>query len=139
MRWPNRHPHVLTAGMREAQRAIAGFLPLIEWTCFRRRNLNEEIKVTGFHAFCCADERQAVLWLVRGRSLALDGRVRRDAEPLPAAVAIPGLGDRAYRIDSWDTVAERVVATRVARPEGGILRFTSEPIVADRAFAITPA
>ena len=34
MRWPNRHPHQLTVGMRLAQRALADFLPLIHWRSF---------------------------------------------------------------------------------------------------------
>src|SRR5207237_1345122 len=40
MRWPNRRPHTLTPGMRRAQAALSRFLPLIDWTHFRRRNLN---------------------------------------------------------------------------------------------------
>ncbi|WP_292496125.1 hypothetical protein, partial [Mesorhizobium sp.] len=39
MRWPNRTPHVLTPGMRRAQRSLAGFLPLIDWRRFRRVHL----------------------------------------------------------------------------------------------------
>ena len=39
MRWPNRHPHVLTPGMRAAQGALARLLPLVDWTRFRRRPL----------------------------------------------------------------------------------------------------
>lgn len=139
MRWPNRHPHVLTHGMRAAQIAMAEFLPLIDWTRFRRRNLNEEVQVRGFHAFCCADERQAVLWLVRSQSRALDGRMRSDAEPLRAVVMVPSLADGAYRIRAWDTVAGRVTEVSEGSSTNGMLRFTSEPIVADRAFAITPA
>lgn len=71
MRWPNRHPHVLTPGMREAQRALSGFLPLIDWTRFHRRNLNQEIAVDvpQVAAFGCGDARQAVVWLLRQRPL----------------------------------------------------------------------
>ena len=55
MRWPNRTPHALTPGMRRAQRALAGFLPLIDWLRFQRRNLNDAIVVEGgsVAAFCC--------------------------------------------------------------------------------------
>ena len=136
MRWPNRHPHVLTAGMREAQHAMAGFLPLLDWTNFKRRNLNEEVQVDGFHPFCCADDRQAVLWLLRSRSLDLDGRMRRDVAQLPAIVAVPGLEDGPYRIYGWDTVDGRIVETSQSQSRDGLLQFTSTPIIADRAFAI---
>ena len=36
MRWPYRHPHVLTPGMREAQAALSAFLPFVDWASFRR-------------------------------------------------------------------------------------------------------
>ena len=39
MRWPNRHPHVLTRGMRAAQRALARFPRPDRLDRFRRRNL----------------------------------------------------------------------------------------------------
>ena len=65
MRWPNRSPHVLTSGMRAAQRAMSAFMPLIDWTCFKRRNLAGEAQATGFHTLACADKRQAVVWLLR--------------------------------------------------------------------------
>ena len=77
MRWPNRKPHTLTLGMRRAQRAMAGFLPLVDWTRFRRRNLNGSVRATHFHRFGCGDAEQAVVWLLRRRALAADGRVRR--------------------------------------------------------------
>ena len=40
MRWPNRHPHRLTIGMRREQHALAKFLPLIDWPNFDRRPLD---------------------------------------------------------------------------------------------------
>ena len=45
MRWPNRHPHSLTAGMRVAQHALTTFLQTadIAWHTFARRNLSSDI------------------------------------------------------------------------------------------------
>src|SRR5690606_31319113 len=43
MRWPYRHPHSMTPGMRQAQQEMAAFLPLIDWRCFRRINLNSQV------------------------------------------------------------------------------------------------
>ena len=139
MRWPNRKPHVLTAGMRRAQRAMADLLPLVEWTRFRRRNLNGEVRVRHFHAFACGDERQALLWLLRRDSLASDGRLRTDAVPVEAVVELPGLADGKYRIRGWDTAAGTVTEEQRAHAAHGVLRFTSSPIVTDRAFVIVPA
>jgi mannan endo-1,4-beta-mannosidase len=125
--------------MRRAQKGMADFLPLIDWAGFRRRNLNDELKVTYFHSFGCGDERQAIVWLLRRSSLAEDGRLRIDAEPVSASVAIPGLYDGNYRIRGWDTARGAIVEDTQARSSGGLLRFGTSPIVADRAFALTPA
>ena len=139
MRWPNRNPHVLTGGMRKAQRAMADFVTNIDWTRFRRRNLNPKLRVRHFHAFGCADERQALVWLLRRNTLGSDRRVRADAVPVEAEITLPDLADGRYRIRGWNTEAGVPVEDVQAHATGGLLRFTSQPIVADRAFAITPA
>jgi mannan endo-1,4-beta-mannosidase len=139
MRWPNRHPHTLTPGMRLAQKAMAGFIPLIDWLSFRRRNLNGEIAARHFHVFACGDDRQALVWLLRRNSLAADGRLRTDAVPVEATVSVPGLADGEYRICGWNTSAGAAEDEQRVRAANGVLRFTSAPIVTDRAFAIVPA
>ncbi|HEU0045711.1 hypothetical protein [Sphingomonas sp.] len=135
MRWPNRHPHVLTPGMRRAQHAMAGFLPLIDWPSFARVNLSEAVGATGFHHFACGDAAQAVVWLLRRRSLAADGRIDAGATPIAPRVTVPGLAPGRYRITGWDTAAGVVTETLEANV-GETLRFTPAPIIADRAFAI---
>jgi hypothetical protein len=137
MRWPNRHPHVLTAGMRRAQKAMADFLPLVDWTRFGRRNLNEEVEVKGFHVFACGDDRQALVWLLRRRNLAPDGRTRRDAPPVSPQVTIPGLADGHYRIVGWDTDAGVPAGESVATSASGKLSFTAAPVVTDCAYAVS--
>jgi mannan endo-1,4-beta-mannosidase len=138
MRWPNRRPHILTPGMRETQHAMARFLPLIDWSRFRRRNLNDETKAPGFHVCACADEHQAVLWLIRRGNRDGDGRVRRDTVRA-ATVALPGVSDGAYIITGWDTSEGRPAETLQAQAQDGLLRFTTVPIAADRAFAVRRA
>jgi hypothetical protein len=105
MRWPNRTPHTLTQGMRTAQSGLVRFLPLIDWQRFRRRNLNEEISGTHCHLalFGSGDEEQAIAWLLRTDSLAPDGRVRQDVEPVLTSITIPSLRPGTYRITTWDT------------------------------------
>src|SRR5207244_2523506 len=84
MRWPNRHPHVLTPGMRRAQRALADTLPLIDWTSFRRRNLNEELTVSDPRIACfgCGDAAQALVWLLRTDTRKRGRILDREAPPL---------------------------------------------------------
>jgi mannan endo-1,4-beta-mannosidase len=107
MRWPYRMPHRLTPGIRKAQKALVGFLPLIDWLRFRRRNLNFEIRIVGrgCTGFACGDAEQAVLWILRVDQRDQEGMLRRDVEPVDIAVTVPGLGPGRYRVTRWDTAA----------------------------------
>ena len=138
MRWPNRRPHVLTAGMRRAQEALAGFLPLVDWLRFKRVNLNEEIRLSSPAVAGCAsgDGRQAVAWLVRQDTIGADGRLRRDAPPVATRLLVPGLAPGRYRITAWDTFGGTVAGTVEAQADAGGLAFDVPPFVADLALAI---
>jgi hypothetical protein len=139
MRWPNRHPHVLTHGMHAAQKALAGFLPLVDWKRFRRRNLNEEIVIEGAACagFACGDEEQAVAWVVRTDSLDRKGMLRKDATPAEPVLIVPGLAEGRYRVTFWDTVEGREIGTAEAGKvncEG--LRIPLPPLRTDIALAV---
>ena len=136
MRWPNRHPHVLTPGMRQAQRAMADFLPLIDWCSFRRRTLGGEARAPRHHVFACGDETQAVVWLLRRGGLGSDGRIRSDLAPAPACLELP-LTARSARVVEWDTRRGTCVRERSAEVSGGLLRYETAPLGADVALAIT--
>jgi mannan endo-1,4-beta-mannosidase len=126
--------------MRRAQRALADFLPLIDWPRFRRVNLNEEVEVSSARtaAFACGDGRQALVWLLRRGPLDPKGMLRRDAEPISPRVRVPGLKAGRYRITAWDTRAGAVVGAFEADGDGG-LAISAPPFVADVALAIRPA
>jgi mannan endo-1,4-beta-mannosidase len=139
MRWPNRRPHKLTDGMRRAQKAMSGFLPLIDWTTFRRRNLNEEVRATGkLIVSACGDDRQAVVHLLRRDTLASDGKLRPDAAPITPSLVIPGLADGRYRLQAWDTDAGRPAGEVVADSRAGRLACFTPPFARDLALAVTP-
>ncbi|WP_224995599.1 hypothetical protein [Cesiribacter sp. SM1] len=106
MRWPNRHPHVLTHGMRRAQKALADFVPLIDWSHFSRKNLNEEVKTSNpdFASFACGDSQQAIVWLLRRHPLAADGTLNAVAHPAAMRVTVPGLLAGKYQITFWSTL-----------------------------------
>jgi mannan endo-1,4-beta-mannosidase len=137
MRWPNRHPHVLTAGMRAAQRTLADFLPLIDWTSFRRNNLSDEIMVDdpGVAACGCGDAEQALVWLVRRDTLRRDGTLAPAADPVPVTLRVPGMDDGGYVATVVDT---RTGATRActATASDGVLVAALPPVAADYAVAI---
>jgi mannan endo-1,4-beta-mannosidase len=140
MRWPNRHPHVLTPGMRVAQQGLGRFLPLLDWGRFRRRNLNDEARVApGFAVFACGVDRLALAWLLRTDSLGRDGRLRTDVPARAASVTLPGLASGAYRCTLYDTRSARTIATQTLPHAGGDLTVGCGDVACDVAVAIVPA
>jgi mannan endo-1,4-beta-mannosidase len=138
MRWPNRNPHVLTSGMREAQGALARFLPLIDWGSFNRRNLGEAVRCDdpGLAVVGCGDGQQALVWAVRTDGLSPQGTLAPcDAAPV-ATLAIPGLADGRYAITTYDTLRGEVAKRVEARSVGGVLRVPVGPVLTDVAVAV---
>lgn len=89
MRWPNRKPHILTPGMREAQAGLARFLPLIDWIRFRRKPVALDLPA-GLAGVACSDCAQAVAWIVRTDAFDVRGMVAGGA-PRSFELHIPGL------------------------------------------------
>ena len=139
MRWPNRDPHVLTPGMRQAQRALAGFLPFIDWRRFHRRNLHGSIpQRDGVAVLACGDEHQAVIWLLRADALSEGGRICLSAAARRLVVEVPGLAPGKYRATYWDTARGCVLAEdRIDHP-GAALALRPPAFIADLAIAIRP-
>lgn len=139
MRWPNRHPHALTAGMRKAQQALARFLPLIDWQQFRRRNLNTDVHTTNtaLATFACGDAAQAVVWLLRTDTINKKGMLNPHAETITTSVSIAGLQPGHYRITTWNTTAGTVVTAAETDHNGDApLRVPLPPIQTDLAIAV---
>jgi hypothetical protein len=143
MRWPNRHPHILTPGMRLAQKSLAAFTELIDWKTFGRRNLNEEIGSSDhrFAVFACADERQAILWLMRTDSLVKrNGNLKtlnKKAAPVPVTLQVPGLEPGSYSASTWDTLNGVLIETQTLRlTNPGMLQVPLARVVTDVAVAI---
>jgi hypothetical protein len=142
MRWPNRHPHVLTHGMRAAQRSLADFVELIDWAQFRRRNLNHELQLStpAFASFACGDDTQAVVWLLRQDSITKrGGLMRKDLKPLPVELTIPELQDGLYRIHLWDTRAGHELGQLHLQATDGQLLIVLPKVWADVALAVVRA
>ncbi len=139
MRWPNRSPHTLTRGMRKAQQAMAGFLPLVDWPRFQRRTLNSEIETSSDSVACfgCGDDAQAIIWLLRKDTIGQNGTLRTDAEPVDLTVRVPRLSSGRYCATGWNTLEGRTCATLKAKkgPEP-FLQLRVPPFAADLALAI---
>ena len=138
MRWPNRHPHVLTHGMRAAQRGLHAFLGLIDWTRLIRRNLNEEVTLTtpGIARFACGDAEQAIVWLLRTDSLNRDGTIAPDTPPLQVTLTIPGLAAGPRTVCAFDTQTGRIVAQWTVTASDGGLTITTPEMTGDLALAV---
>ena len=146
MRWPNRHPHCLTVGMRVAQKSLAAFTDLIDWKNFRRKNLNKEITLNNnqLAGFACADGKQAVLWVLRK-----DTQVKRsnnlksldqNAPAITVEIKVPGMEAGRYEVISWDTFQGKIVDTQIVAAENaGTLTLHLPHIVSDLAVAVRPA
>ncbi|MDB5513202.1 MAG: hypothetical protein JWR08_2685 [Enterovirga sp.] len=141
MRWPNRKPHVLTSGMRRAQRGLADFVGHIDWTAFRRRNLNREVKVlsSDIATFACGDERQAVVWLLRTNIVGKDGMMKADAEPISTWIRVPGLVPGPYDVIGWDTRSGTQAWRCRVSSSGSALMMAIPPFATDIAIAIKHA
>jgi hypothetical protein len=142
MRWPNRHPHVLTHGMRAAQRSLADFVQLIDWSRFRRRNLNHELQLStpAFASFACADEAQAVVWLLRQDSITKrGGLMRKDLKPLAVQLTIPGLEAGQYTVHIWDTRAGHALGQLHLQTIENQLAIELPKVWADVALAVVRA
>lgn len=140
MRWPNRHPHCLTRGMRDAQGNLAEFCKLVDWSSFRRRNYNEEMRISspGIAGFASADSSQAVVWLLRTGTITGDGTLDRNAEPATTTLHVPGLAAGSYRVQAWDTKNGRRGCLN-ATSDGGFVELATPPFTTDLALAIGPA
>jgi mannan endo-1,4-beta-mannosidase len=140
MRWPNRTPHTLTPGMRRAQASLAGFLPLIDWGRFRRKNLNQEVRALSSNVACfgCGDQRQALLWLLRRDITGPDGMLRRDVPPISTMIRVPGLQAGTYRVTSWDTTEAKVVSALEVANTGNLM-IDVPPLAADLALSVREA
>jgi hypothetical protein len=140
MRWPNRNPHALTKGMRKAQRAISGFLPLVDWARFQRTNLKSAIASASDQVACfgCGDDTQAVIWLLRKDAVSQSGTLCTSAKPVDLTVGIPGLSPGHYRVTGWNTLEGRICAAfDLEKGSDPFLQLQVPPFMADVALALT--
>lgn len=141
LRWPYRQPHVLTHGMRAAQRDLADFVGRLDWPNFQRRNLNHEVQLStpAFAAFACGDARQALVWLLRQDQPTRRGTRPRPRPPLPVHLEVPGLRDGHYLVYQYDTLWGREVGQRRLLATAGTLAIDLPAVAAELALAIVPA
>lgn len=139
MRWPNRHPHTLTPGMRVAQHAMAQFLPWIDWKNFKRKNWNEEVKGSPptVHVFACGDENQALIWLLRKDINVKNNVLNQEAEQIKVQLQVPIHGAGTFEINCWNTkVGEVTHSFRIIKAENHLLVLDIPALKTDLALAV---
>jgi len=141
LRWPYRQPHVLTHGMRAAQRSLAAFAQLLDWPHLQRRNLSAELRIStaAFAGFACGDAVQAVVWLVRQDRPTTRRSAPRRPAPLPVQLGVPGLAPGPYHVHLWDTLAGRELGQLQSVAHAGYLTLDLPAVPTDLALAIGPA
>lgn len=140
MRWPNRHPHTLTHGMRRAQKSLAAFTSLIDWKRFKRKNLNHEVQTNSaaVTVFACADQEQAVVWVLRTDLVRKrEGTFKPTAKPIEVGLKVPGMAEGKYLFTIWDTAEGKPILQEEAQNTvQGSLSFVIPAVVTDVALAI---
>lgn len=139
MRWPARHPHVITEGMKRALGHLAAFVPLLDWRHFSPREAigNVEVAARDVHVFACADGKQALLWLLRGVPKSHKGTMPQ-REPLrDVRVIVSGLKPIEYSIALWNT-HKGVCEGKFEAQAHETLSFTLPQLGDDLAIAIRP-
>jgi hypothetical protein len=65
MRWPARHPHMVTQGMLRGYRNLAAFARHVRWSGYAPRPMDVRIHTQEVHGFASGDNNQAVVYLLR--------------------------------------------------------------------------
>jgi len=112
LRWPYRHPHSLTPGMRLSQRALSRVVTQIDWQRFHRRHLGGQFTVSPrtVKAFACGNDGQVLLWLVAtGPAFLQQAAGTAPGAPL-VTLRLPFLGAGTYRVRAWNTQSGQLAA-----------------------------
>lgn len=128
MRWPYRQPHVLTHGMRRAQRNMSEFVKLINWKSFKRKNLNAGIKVSysDFSVFGCGDKTQAIVWLLNNKKIGRNKITQPDPKKISLTIQVPELEKGHYKIHVWDTLLGEIEIIELENREEMEINLTIE-------------
>lgn len=148
MRWPARHPHMLTSGMKGALQSLASFIDLFEWQHFAHRDRVAEISVagasgsrskkSGMHVFGCGDERQMIVWLLRDRPRRHPADPARVCEPLrDVPLMLRNLAPGGYCVHEWSTREGCLIGSlRAEVKEAGVLQVVLPVVENDLALAV---
>jgi len=110
MRWPARHPHILTPGMLRALKSMRDFLPALNWNLFTPRAAEADAEIEGpqgdaIHIFASRDDSQALVWLLRGVEPDHQGTMPQREAASGLRLCLRGLASSTYEAVFWNTLA----------------------------------
>jgi hypothetical protein len=142
MRWPARHPHVLTQGMRRALASLAGFTSLLDWQRFDSFEASEDVRVEarGIIPFACRSEDQAVIWLLRDKPSSAHRGPLPGRDPLrDVPLVLSGIKPGTYGVHTWSTAQGSLLDLNLLRAQEDRLRIVLPEVHNDIALAVVPA
>ncbi len=137
MRWPARHPHNITQGMKHALGNLAKFVPLLDWRHFSPRDWTKNVQVSArdVHVFAVGDERQAVLWLLRDMPKHHKGTMPQREPLCDVRLMLQQMQPIEYSISLWNT-RDGVCLQQLQVRTDGVLKFVVPQLDNDLAIAI---
>ena len=139
MRWPNRHPHSLTPGMRHAQGVMADFAQLVDWSNFASCNISAVVRAhpEELLVYACSDKTQAIAWVLRARDQ-LESNGELPFRPLlrGATVALPPMAPGNYSVTFVETANGHTLAESVMSTDGGEFQLKLPPLRHELAIAV---
>jgi len=137
MRWPYRHPHTLTHGMRCAQANLSAFVKLLSWNTFDRKNISNEVKtdIPSVMVFACGNASQAVVWLLNKNTS--DGKTTHRRKTKISQISIPDLSFGEYQFIIWDT-RSGLMEMRTIRYQGKTFGLNLDISAGNIALAVVP-
>jgi hypothetical protein len=151
MRWPARHPHVITNGTKISLYSLSKFLPLVDWQNFVPRDALPDIEVQevlangkkgkplkNVQCFGCRDDSQAVLWLLRGNPIRnAKGMLPANPPTIPIVLTLGDSKPGTYTLQEWDTLAgHRLACHETKVGADGLLRCVLPSFGNDLALAV---
>lgn len=110
MRWPARHPHVVTEGMLRGTKGLAEFARRVDWRRFSPSDARADLSLSGagenkFHVFAVRDGEQAVAFLLRGVPQGHQGTAPARPPLREVTLELRGMTPGAYEVTIWDVPA----------------------------------
>jgi len=148
MRWPARHPHLTTTGMRRDYQCLARFARQVDWRPFTPRDARADICLSlpglpdlpEIHSFAIHDGTQAVAYLLReGAQGGSNGMLPSSREPLGRLwLTLRGLTPGRCVVHVWEPCTRRFLFdAECIIGNDAELTMNLPPIQADLALAVT--